>query len=63
MAESEIVLNRHVFVSIVGPETEEKAEKYSQSGYYFPLLLIKKKKLSAKKMSLEKPPTGGGSRG
>ena len=33
--ESKIVPNRHVFVLIVGQETEEKMEKYSQSGYCF----------------------------
>ena len=33
MAESEIVPNRHVFLSIVGRETKKKVDKYSQSGY------------------------------
>ena len=33
VAESEIVLNKYVFVSIFGREIEEKAEKYNQSGY------------------------------
>ena len=33
IAESELILNRHVFISIFGPENEEKVEKYSQSRY------------------------------
>ena len=33
MAESEIVPNRHVFVSIVVGEIKEKVDNYSQSGY------------------------------
>ena len=38
VAESEIVPNRRVFVSIIGREIEEKVEKYS---IVLPLLLIK----------------------
>ena len=34
MAESKIVPNGHVFVSIFVWEIEEKMEKYSQSGYF-----------------------------
>ena len=34
VAESEIVPNQRIFVSIVGPEIEEKVEEYSQSIYY-----------------------------
>ena len=33
MAESEIVPNWHVFVSIYGRRIEEKVKKYSKSGY------------------------------
>ena len=34
MAESEIVPNRHVSVSIFGGEIENKVDKYSQMGYF-----------------------------
>ena len=33
VAESEVLPNWHVFVSIFGQAIEEKLEKYSQSGY------------------------------
>ena len=33
VAESKIVPNRQVFISIVGREIEEKVEKYSEIGY------------------------------
>ena len=33
VAESEIVPNRRVFISIVGQEIDGKVEKYSQSGF------------------------------
>ena len=40
VAESEIALNRRVFVAIIGREIEEKVEKYS---IVLPLLLIENK--------------------
>ena len=33
VAKYKVVSNWHIFVSIVGRETEENVEKYSQSGY------------------------------
>ena len=33
MAKSEIVPNRHIFVSNFGGEIEKKVEKYSKNGY------------------------------
>ena len=36
VAEYEIVLNWHVFVSIFGREIKEKVKKYSRSGYCSP---------------------------
>ena len=62
VAESEIIPNRHVFVSIFGWEIEEKVEKYSQRGYCS-YTITYLKKISATKMNFEKPPAGGGARG
>ena len=63
VAESKIVPNWHVFVSIFGRETEEKAEKYSHSGYCSSTITYLKIKVSATKMNFEKPLAGGGTHG
>ena len=64
VAESKIVPNRHVFVSILGGEIEENVEKKSRWVHIvLPLLLIFKINFSATKMNFEKPPAGDGARG
>ena len=60
MAESKIVPNRHVFVSIFVQEIEEKVKKYSQSGYCsFTITYLKNINFSATETNFEKPLTGG----
>ena len=62
MAESEIVLNRHVFISIFGQETGEMWRITVKVSIVLPLVLIKKNNFSATKTNFEKPPAGGGAR-
>ena len=59
VAESEIVPNRHIFVSIFGGETKEKVDKYNKSGYfssaitYFKILIYMQRKWIAKNCQQE----------
>ena len=63
MAESEIVPNRHVSVSIFGGEIENKVDKYSQMGYFSSTFTYFKFLFSTTNTNFKKPLAGGGSRG
>ena len=62
VAESEVVPDRHVFVSIFCREIEEKVENYSQS-WYCSFTITYLKIISETKMNFGNMPEGGGARG